>query len=197
MGKVKLVLTGYKCIKGVFLKNTIDICKQREELFSFEDLDSLLKYSPKTGRMVWRKSSCSRDLTGKEVGHINNQGYRRFKIGCEEYSVHRIAFFLMTKKLPKEEIDHINGIRSDNRWSNLREATRLQQSHNLRLKCSNTSGVNGVYWSKLHNKWRAKLTYEKKAKNLGFFINWFDAVCARKSAENYYDFHPNHGNKAK
>ncbi len=105
---------------------------------------------------------------------------------------HRIAWFLVHGYWPKE-IDHINGARTDNRLCNLREVDRITQRRNQKLGSNNTSGLHGVYWHKNQKKWFAAIKINNVLKHLGSFKNFFEACCARKSAEAKYNFHPNHG----
>ena len=99
----------------------------------------------------------------------------------------------MTGKWPKERMDHINHIRKDNRWLNLRETTNQENNKNASKRKDNTSGVPGVYWAKHCNKWLASINNGGERVNLGGFTDWFEAVCAKMSANNKYGFHSNHG----
>ena len=84
--------------------------------------------------------------------------------------------------------EHIHGFKSknDNRKSNLRPATQMQNSMNTKLRTDNTSGVKGVHWREDINKWTAKIWVNKKCISLGCFVNFDDAVKARKIAEDKY-----------
>ena len=93
------------------------------------------------------------------------------------------------------EVDHINGKRDDNRLENLRIVTRSENLKNAKTYATNRSGVPGVSWRKDKNRWRAYLVHEYKQINLGAYTDWFDAVCARMSANNRYGFHENHGRR--
>ena len=101
--------------------------------------------------------------------------------------IHRIFMDMVDSKL---DIDHIHGkeTRNDNRKSNLRIASRSQNSMNVGIRKTNTSGVTGVTWDKKRNKWRASIRYNNKNINLGRFNpDEFDkAVDARKKAEEKY-----------
>ena len=93
------------------------------------------------------------------------------------------------------DIDHINGKRDDNRLENLRLVTRQENMRNAKLFNTNTSKVTGVSWGKRKQRWRAYIVVDYKQIHLGHYRHWFDAVCARKSAEVNFKFHPNHGRK--
>jgi hypothetical protein len=74
-----------------------------------------------------------------------DEGYIRVRIDGVVYDAHRIIWKMMTGEEPTETIDHRNGNPGDNRWSELRPATRAQQSANKRLYRNNTSGYAGVH----------------------------------------------------
>ena len=110
------------------------------------------------------------------------------------YFTHRLAFLYMTGSIPKE-VDHINHVKPDNRWKNLRAANRIINGRNRSMHCDNTSGVTGVYWHKKKGKWQAGIRVNDKRIYLGVFKHLEDATAARKTAEARYGFHPNHGVK--
>jgi hypothetical protein len=99
---------------------------------------------------------------------------------------HRIAWLLYYGKWPKDQIDHINGDKSDNRIVNLREATNSQNGKNLKLSINNKTGVTGVAFDRQTQKWRAYIRVNFKMINLGRYMDFEDAVIARKSAEKKY-----------
>ncbi len=119
-------------------------------------------------------------------------GYVRIRIKKKHYSAHRLAFLYIKGYYP-EEVDHINQQKADNRWSNLREVSHGDNMKNKKQYKNNTSGVVGVSWAKHCNKWRAIITVEKKQISLGLFVEFHEAVNARKNAEVLYNFHENHG----
>lgn len=84
---------------------------------------------------------------------------------------HQVACVLMTGRFPVGMIDHINGNRSDNRWSNLRDVSNQINSQNERAaRASNkTSGLLGVTWDEQAGKWKAQIKVGKNNKNLGLF----------------------------
>jgi hypothetical protein len=100
----------------------------------------------------------------------------------------------MTKGVwPKDQLDHINHTRIDNRWANLREVTNLENGRNQGRRITNTSGITGVYWSKQNKKWMAYINVNGRMCSLGFFPNIQDAANAVASAYKTNDFHANHG----
>lgn len=85
------------------------------------------------------------------------------------YLAHRLAFLYMTGAWPDCDVDHINLDRADNRWGNLRQATRSQNMANGKLRSSNTSGFKGVTWVSRLSKWRAEIVKDGRKKAIGHF----------------------------
>lgn len=117
-----------------------------------EYIKSRLEYAPGTGAFVWAGRRKNQVKTGSIAGTINPHGYVRINILGRIHQAHRLAFLLMTGEMP-EFVDHINGIRHDNRWENLRAATKVQNCLNSSIRSDNTSGVKGVSWCKTRKKW--------------------------------------------
>lgn len=155
-----------------------------------QQLRDILSYNPKTGVLIWRQrenipKEWNTRWAGKVAGSVNSAGYLIITLNTNErYLVHRIIWLLMTGKWPKNEIDHVDNNRINNRWENLREATRIENSRNRPFETS--SGVIGVSWHKQRNKWRARITVNRKEIHLGYFLNFNEAVKVRKDAENKY-----------
>lgn len=104
---------------------------------------------------------------------------------------HRLAWLYVNGSFPKNEIDHINRIRSDNRIANLRPASNLENAQNRSRSSNNTSGRSDVTWNKKTKKWRARLTVGYKRMHLGYFESLDDAFSARAQAKmKYHTFHP-------
>lgn len=126
---------------------------------------------------------------GREAGTFcKDIGYRKVHFDGQIYYTHRLIWKLLYGEDPLE-IDHINGNRSDNRITNLRSVSRLENMRNAKRRSSNASGVTGVFWLKDRSKWRAYIS----KKTLGEFNKFEDAVAVRKQAEKEYGYHPNHG----
>lgn len=155
------------------------------------ELRRILSYDPKTGIFRWRPRA-DRDLSwnhrfsGEEAGAVLPIGYRYINFNKKLRSAHRIAWLWMTGEWPDAQVDHINGDRADNRWANLRAATQKQNSANVGLRSTNTSGVKGVCWLAAKSRWRATITVNRREIRLGQFRTLEDAKAARKSAEAEY-----------
>lgn len=142
-------------------------------------LKELVHYSPETGVFVWAKSrpACRK---GDACGRISVQGYHEIRIKGRLWRANRLAFIYMTGQEPSADldVDHINGDKLDNRWCNLRVATRSQNMANTAIDPRNTSGAAGVTWDKDRNKWRAQLRVNGRKTNLGRF-NTRDEAAAK------------------
>jgi hypothetical protein len=129
-----------------------------------------LHYDQNTGKFTRLISNANSVKVGEFAGNINKvSGYVLLWVCGNLYSAHRLAFLYMTGTFPNNDIDHINGIRSDNRWLNLREATRSQNMKNTAKYKTNSSGYKGVSYVKSSNKWLAQACLNRKNFKLGYF----------------------------
>ncbi len=134
-----------------------------------ERLKEVLHYEPSTGVFTWlqRAGKGQRsDLVGAVAGATRLDQYREIGIGRHQYKAHRLAYLYMTGTWPPHQIDHRDGIRSNNVWTNLRPATRPENMQNLRkARCDNKSGVLGV--TKIGSEYRARIVVDGKRRYLG------------------------------
>lgn len=133
-------------------------------------LKDKLLYDEHTGIFTWLKSDTKRIKTGSIAGFTDVRGYVSIHISKKLYYAHRLAWLYKYGNMPKQNIDHINGNRNDNRIENLREASQQQNVMNVGARKRNTSGYKGVSFSKVANKWEARFTYNKKTNYLGLFL---------------------------
>lgn len=148
-------------------------------------------YDPITGDIRHRLDT----FTGKagEIATVQHDaGYLSVNIGKKSQLAHRIIFLYMTGVLPNE-IDHINHIRNDNRWSNLREVTPRINHLNESLSKNSVTGITGVSLHKPTGKYRAYIMVKRKHIHLGLFDDVTSAAKARAQANIKYGFHVNHG----
>jgi HNH endonuclease len=157
-----------------------------------ENAVQLFDYDPETGVVSWKVDVCKGKIkAGTPVRGAMSKGYRVIKLKIGNMAEHRVAWFLHYKKLPECQIDHIDRDRANNRISNLRLAPRNERdnSQNTNLRSDNMTGVAGICWFKLRNKWRARIMVEQKDIHLGLFESFEDAVAARRAAElKYFTF---------
>ena len=134
-------------------------------MITHERLLELLIYNPETGEFRRRK-------TGKLCGsiHTEKNGYKRVEFSVENglYRVHRLAWFYMTGKWPSN-VDHIDMDATNNKWSNLREATKSQNCFNRGPQRNNSSGYKNVFWHKLNKKWSVIIQIQGKLKHFGYY----------------------------
>lgn len=133
-----------------------------------ERLREVLSYDPETGIFTWRVSAGTR-AKGKRAGCENDNLYVLIRVDGVSYKAHRLAWQHYYGTAPSTDLDHINGVRSDNRISNLRPATRGENLRNSPKHRDNKSGFKGVYWSKWAGKWHARIMISYKRIHLGFF----------------------------
>jgi hypothetical protein len=131
-----------------------------------ERLKECFKYDPGTGKFI---SIIKRGVLqiGTVVGCAGPDGYIRIRIDDVLYLAHRLAYLYMTGEMPRYEIDHVNLVRADNRWENLRSAMRIENTGNIRKHSDNTTGYKGVY--RLGSRYRAQIGVNYKCIHLGIF----------------------------
>ena len=168
---------------------------QRNNVLRAELLRTLVDYDPQTGALTWKprsNQSWNTRFAGRPaLHHIHASGYRSGTLLMNTIAAHRVIYALVYDEIP-EEIDHINGIRHDNRLVNLRGVTKAENARN-RVTVSNTSGVCGVYYSKATKKWGAFINIERRRVHLGLFKEKDDAIMARRSAEKAGGYATGHG----
>lgn len=191
----------------------------KRPLPSQEVLRQLLRYEPETGELFWRKRTpqmfedwgrgsvggkplewrCSRwnkRYANAGAGSVDVQsGYIRVFLKDTHFYAHRVAWVIEKGEIPEGMlIDHQNGVRPDNRLSNLRLATIEQNAQNTKAR-KNTSGVHGVFWNSQKEKWQARICVSGQEIHLGFFGDLKLAAEARLEAQKKHGFHPNHGRR--
>jgi len=127
----------------------------------------LFEYEPTSGLLTWRVSKGTKNA-GNVGGTMSRDGYIRVQADKHTHLVHRIAFLLMIGEWPDFEIDHINGIPTDNRWSNLRHVTRDENAKNLKRYANNKSGFKGVCWHERLRKWQVRINCNGVQYHLGY-----------------------------
>ena len=136
-------------------------------------------YDESCGNFIRLKLSRSGSPEGSIAGTLNRKlGYIVFFIKGKLYYAHRLAWLYMTGEFPENQIDHIDGNRANNSWSNLRGATAQDNMKNQILKCNNKSGYKGVSYSNSKQKYVAQCRIDKKFKFLGHYDSPEDASTA-------------------
>ena len=169
-----------------------------------EELRKLLRYEPETGKLFWKPRFAEQFSDGRRSPErmaswwntrfadkeaftpINSKGYHTGAIWGKMLLAHRVAWVIAHGRWPEHFLDHINGIRSDNRLCNLREATNAENCRNS-ITPMGESGVRGVRMDKRwRKKWQARITVAGVAKSLGYYETKEEAIAARLAAAKKY-----------
>jgi hypothetical protein len=122
---------------------------------------------------------------GAAAGSLHSNGYQAVKIQNCRYPLHRLAWKWMTGDEPML-IDHINGDRKDNRWSNLREASKSENGANAARSKRNSSGYKGVSFRPERGKYAAYIRVSRTLRHLGYFNTAREASDAYMAAARRY-----------
>lgn len=171
---------------------------------SYQKAKELIKYNSETGDLFWLPrnethikrppslKTWNTRYSNKKITTIDSKGYLFCSIFGKQYRAHRIAWLIYYGEWPNV-IDHINGIKTDNRIVNMR-SVNVQQNHmNQCISTKNTSGVTGVYFNKKNSLWCAQMKFKGHTYHLGSSKDFFEAICLRKSEERKLGFSLDHG----
>lgn len=151
-----------------------------------ERLKALLSYDPLTGLFTWNGHMRGVRRGKTSVGHLAAHGYITIRLDRKPYYAHRLAWLYITGDWPPEEIDHISGVRSDNRIANLRLANRLGNLVNRPRRRDNTSGFKGVYKTR-GGRFSTQISINGRPHYLGTFDTAEEASAVRnREAERRY-----------
>lgn len=181
----------------------------KKQIPSIPYLRKILICDAESGSLTWRRrprsmfvqdghfNSWNKRCAGKPaINSPNGNGYLCGRIDNNLFLAHRVIWAMHHSEWPEFQIDHINGVRSDNRISNLRSVTQAENSKNVKLMAHNTSGYHGVRFRKDTSKWTAEIQSENVIYRLGNFHTKEEAIMARQAAEKDFGFHPNHGRQS-
>lgn len=144
------------------------------------ELHDLLTYDPLMGVLRWKASAGNR-ASGQEACAKEAKGYIRISIGKRRLKAHAVAWAMFYGQWPELQVDHINRDPSDNRISNLRLATNLQNCANKRIYRNNTSGAKGVS-QRSSGRWQAYIKVNYRRIHLGTFDTKEEARAAYQKA---------------
>lgn len=183
-----------------------------------DELRQLLRYEPDTGKLFWRERPASFFTDGEMPAEERASRWNKWRAGqeiaetvlgykvvnCEpvlgvrrRIQAHRIIWLLETGEWPDGQVDHIDGNRANNLFSNLRVTDAAGNALNRALTTRNTSGIHGVRYNPQRKKWTAQIGYKGRSYNLGRFRSFEEAKAARLEAEQRLGFHPNHGDPSR
>jgi len=183
------------------LSAKIDSGKAKPDLVDAKYMLECFTYCPETGHLFWKvrplnhfkaprymKSANSRWAGMRAFTTVDDKGYASGRVRDKLYRAHRIIAVAFMRR-PDGWVDHINGIRTDNRIKNLRIVDAVQNAQNQRKAKNNTSGVTGISYVPKLKRWNANIG----GSNLGNFRCIARAIAARRSEECRLGYHENHG----
>lgn len=130
----------------------------------------LLDYNLETGLFHWRVQASNVRKAGMLAGSTSRPGYVCIQVDGKVYKAHRLAFLLVTGQWPRDLVDHINGVASDNRWVNLRDCPKnINMQNKRKAHRNNSTGLLGVSWKKEHRKFVAAIGVDGKRVQIGLF----------------------------
>lgn len=154
------------------VNNIMPILPRARELYS---------YCADTGVFTWRESKQNPYLIGKPAGSIHNDGYRMIKVDGQRYRAHRLAWAWVNEEEPPAEIDHIDRNRLNNAMDNLRRG--LNGGNQINVPSRSDTGITGVFWNRARGRFLASMGRNENLQRLYWGKDFFEACCARKSAE--------------
>jgi hypothetical protein len=157
-----------------------------------ETLREMLAYDPVTGEFTWKVARTRDARPGERAGGRDSEGYWQIGILRGHYRAHRLAWLFVTGQEPDGGIDHKNGRRDDNRFSNLRLATNSQNQANSRVRAkwkplfhnyrALAVGLKGTFFHRQSGKWLAHITKDGRRYYLGSFATAEEAHGAYMAA---------------
>lgn len=165
----------------------IDRNHSKHKGFTSDYLRSRLLYDSETGVFTWKSPNSSKIKTGDIAGYVNNNtgyiiiGMKFNGIRCQ-FKAHRLAWLYVHGVWPKDQIDHIDRKRHNNRIANLRESTQQENTCNKAKREASVSKYIGVSWFKKDKRWRARITIKGRERHLGYFKSEQEAALAYNKA---------------
>lgn len=153
--------------------------KARKISLTSDLLHELFRYEPESGKLFWGISSNNTINIGQEAGSLTAKGYRGVKINERSYQAHRLIWIMAHGEIREDlQIDHINGVRDDNRIENLRLVTNQQNQFNTRAK--------GYSWNTVVKKWLVRIGIDGGRKHIGYYDTEEEARTAYLEAKKKY-----------
>lgn len=154
-------------------------------------LREVLRYDPESGLWTWLVDRSPKVSAGVPAGYPSTGGYIQIYIDGAYYMAHRLAWFYVNGEWPPRRLDHENRTPADNRWINLRLATRSQNAANSKVRRNNELGLKGVVRTlRKHKPFRAMVTKKGRRVHVGYFKTPEQASAAyfKKAQELFGEF---------
>ncbi len=178
-----------------------------ERLPTHSEVDAFLRYEPSTGKLFWKYRDASyfpsekaafvwnAQWAEKEAGGLDAMGYITIGIFHKGIRAHRLIYFMVHGEWPPNHIDHINGVKSDNRWANLRPASSKGNQRNQKRPITNTSGIKGVIYDTRKGTWYFQMRRDDGSRytKTGFLTKEAAAEECRRVREMLHGEFANHG----
>lgn len=149
---------------------------------SAERARELFSYDPETGVITWKVSLSNRAQAGAAAGSLRTAGYIDVFVGGKRVAAHRLAWLLYHGTWPDKFLDHVNGIRTDNRMANLRQADyRLNSQNQRKAHKGSRTGYLGV--TLVGEVFRSRIQVDGRQKLLGDFKTPAEAYAAYLAAK--------------
>lgn len=163
-----------------------------------QEVSDLFFYDETAGVLRWRNDGPNGRKSGDPAGvKTTNQGYLYTHVNRRLFLVHRLIWVVRTGRWPESQIDHVNGVTTDNRFENLRQATPRENMQNKRKYKNSSSRFVGVYYDRRDRRWRASIRVDRKTYHLGSFAYEESARDAYVKAKAFkHDFQPRLRNNA-
>lgn len=155
-------------------------------ILTAEKAQELLSYDMDRGILTRKVSLTNTVKIGDVAGSVNKKGYVSVGVNGRYYLAHRVIWLIVHGKWPSKQIDHINGIKTDNRICNLCEVSNSINAQNKKSISNNTSGLLGVSWLSKAKKWRAQIQVQGKVMYLGLYNDKYEAHSAYLTAKRKY-----------
>jgi len=139
------------------MRNVGGLTASEVNMLTQEDLKKILTYDPESGEFTWNLN-VRRMRKGINAGRMDTKGYWTIQFKGSKYQAHRLAWLYIKGSFPDKDLDHIDGDKLNNKFSNLREVEKWQNSWNSKLAKNNKSGVKGISWCVASRKWVARIT---------------------------------------
>ncbi len=161
---------------------------------TYDNLRKWFTYNPTTGLFTRNITTSIWGIEGTIAGGTNAEGYILIIAGNNSYLAHRLAYLYMTGKWPKNLIDHIDRVRHNNIWSNLRDSSKSENACNSVKRIDNSSDIKGITWNKLRNKWLVQLSKDgKKILSRNYALKEDAIIALREARERIHGEFSHHG----